>query len=291
MRKVAICIDFDGCVTEGDWFPEVAPIIPDAVKTINLWYNQGHTIVFSSCRSGIAQQAAEVALNLHGVRYHHFNENIPSRIEQYQDDSRKIGADFYIDDKQIGGMPGWKEAYNYVLQRVIDRSIILCIVGESGSGKTFLSTHLETYGFKQIESYTTRPKRSPYETGHTFIKDEEFDEFDKEDMIAFTEFGGSRYCCLISDVQPLNTYVIDEEGLRYLKANFADIFAIYSLRLFRGQDVRIDCVGKERVERDEGRFTGEGIEYDFVYDNFEDSKDSLFEWMGVMVSSKILNGK
>lgn len=291
MRKVAICIDFDGCVTEGDWFPEVAPIIPEAIKTINLWYNQGHTIIFSSCRTGITQQAAEVALDLHGVRYHYFNKNDPSRTKKYQNDSRKIGADFYIDDKQIGGMPGWNEAYNYVLERVVDRSIILCVVGESGSGKTFLATHLERYGFKQIESYTTRAKRAPYETGHTFVKDEEFDEFDKEDMIAFTEFGGSRYCCLMQDVGKLNSYVIDEDGLRYLKANFADVFAIYSLRLYRDKNIRMDCVGKERVERDEGKFTGEGIEYDFAYDNIDDSQESLFRYVYTVALEKILNGE
>ena len=61
--------------------------------------------------------------------------------------------------------------------------------------------------------------RYPGETGHTFVTKEEFDTFSHDDMIAYTEFGGHRYCCLKKDVLDFNTYVIDERGLIYLMQN------------------------------------------------------------------------
>ena len=54
---------------------------------------------------------------------------------------------------------------------------IICIVGRSGSGKTTAAEYLEElYGLKSIQSYTTRPKRKPNETGHTFVTEDEFDK-------------------------------------------------------------------------------------------------------------------
>ena len=59
-----------------------------------------------------------------------------------------------------------------------DKYIVL-IVGESGSGKSTICDELtKRYGLKQVESYTTRPRRSEDEDGHTFVSDEEFDKLE-----------------------------------------------------------------------------------------------------------------
>ena len=59
-----------------------------------------------------------------------------------------------------------------------DKYIVL-IVGESGSGKSTICDELtKRYGLKQVKSYTTRPRRSEDEDGHTFISDEEFKELE-----------------------------------------------------------------------------------------------------------------
>ena len=65
------------------------------------------------------------------------------------------------------------------------------IVGQSGSGKTtIVNTLEEKYGLKSIQSYTTRPKRSENETGHTFISDEEYDKL--ENIVACTDYCKSK---------------------------------------------------------------------------------------------------
>ena len=58
--------------------------------------------------------------------------------------------------------------------------IFFIIVGESGSGKTTIVNELEKrYGLTSVQSYTTRPKRYPDETGHTFVSEQEFFQLEK----------------------------------------------------------------------------------------------------------------
>jgi guanylate kinase len=285
MKKFDLLIDFDGCVTEGDSYPKVAPPRVDAIRVLNTWYRQGHTILFASCREGKYQEDAEATLALYGIPYHYFNQNKPERIEQYGHDSRKIGCDFLIDDREMGGMISWNSAYKWVLKQALDKPLVVCVVGESGCGKSLCANYLRKYGFKLIESYTTRPRRSAVEGGHTFVTEEEFGKFKKEDMIAYTKFGDYHYACLKKDIDSLNTYVIDEFGLKYFKEHFSDVYDIVSIRIMRAENARIESVGQERVSRDKGKFTMDIREFDYVIDNPDDSKESVYKQADAIMKS------
>ena len=94
-----------------------------------------------------------------------------------------------------------------------DKYIVL-IVGESGSGKSTICDELtKRYGLKQVESYTTRPRRSENEGGRTFISDEEFDKL--EDICAYTYFDGYRYCATREQIDNSDLYIIDPHGIEY----------------------------------------------------------------------------
>lgn len=156
------------------------------------------------------------------------------------------------------------------------KPVIICIVGESGSGKTLMAEWFEhLFKYHLIQSYTTRPRRSPEENGHTFISEEQFDKFifDKEEMIAFTKFGDYRYCCLRKDLNHYNTYVIDEVGIKMLKEKYSDDFHIYSIRV-HAKD-RKHYASPERYERDKGRYNMKDSEFDFVYHNSYDLSELL----------------
>lgn len=156
------------------------------------------------------------------------------------------------------------------------KKLIICIIGESGSGKTTLAEELRLkYGIKLIESYTDRPKRTPDEIGHTFLSVDEFDLLKREDMIAYTKFGDYRYCCLFSDLEQVNTYVIDETGFMMLKRLKQDEYCVRSIRITCSTAERIRRVGKERVARDRGRFKIPFTEFDIVYST--DLHKSIFE--------------
>ena len=94
-----------------------------------------------------------------------------------------------------------------------DKYIVL-IVGESGSGKSTICDELtKRYGLKQVKSYTTRPRRSEDEDGHTFISDEEFDKL--EDICAYTYFDDHRYCATKEQIDNSDLYIIDPYGIDY----------------------------------------------------------------------------
>lgn len=92
---------------------------------------------------------------------------------------------------------------------------IYLIVGRSGSGKTAIVEYIQN-NFKQmtsIESYTTRPKRNFYETGHIFVTDEEFDKLTH--LVGYTEFNGYRYAATEQQVEENDFYVIDPAGVEF----------------------------------------------------------------------------
>ena len=89
---------------------------------------------------------------------------------------------------------------------------IYLIVGKSGTGKTTMVNRLQNLG-PQVQSYTTRPKRSEDETGHIFVTDEEFDKL--QNICAYTEYNGYRYAATQEQVDDATFYVIDPEGVWY----------------------------------------------------------------------------
>jgi len=147
------------------------------------------------------------------------------------------------------------------------RPHIICIIGESGSGKSVLADAIEAHGYKLIQSYTTRPPRHDNETGHTFISLEEFNAFRRQEMIAYTEFGGNKYCCLHKDIVSKNVYVLDDHGYEYLKREFSDIYNIFAVRIRTDENKRMSFVTEERASRDAGKFFICDGGYDIVWKN------------------------
>lgn len=94
--------------------------------------------------------------------------------------------------------------------------LLICIVGASGSGKTTLAQNLEKqFGLKSVNSYTTRPKRSKNETGHTFITEEEYENL--QNIVSKTCFNGYHYCVTTDMLDKADIFVVDIEGVKCLK--------------------------------------------------------------------------
>ena len=87
--------------------------------------------------------------------------------------------------------------------------------GRSASGKTTVADKLSSvYGYRQVESYTTRKPRFCGEIGHVFISDEEFDNLG--DLAAYTEYNGHRYGTTWEQLDKCSIYVIDVPGIESL---------------------------------------------------------------------------
>jgi hypothetical protein len=68
-------IDIDGTVGEDipNEEPErmvTAEAYPDAIKTLNKWYDEGHIIFFFTSRTEAHREVTEIWLKKHGFKYH-----------------------------------------------------------------------------------------------------------------------------------------------------------------------------------------------------------------------------
>jgi len=109
-----LAIDFDGTIVEND-YPNIGKPIKEAAFYIRkLYYMDEHDIIINTCRAQEFEAEAKAYLILHNIPFHYINCNLPKDIEKYGMDCRKISADIYIDDKQIGGLPSWRKIYEYI---------------------------------------------------------------------------------------------------------------------------------------------------------------------------------
>lgn len=137
-----------------------------------------------------------------------------------------------------------------------DIPLVVAICGESGSGKTVLSKALkDRYGIPYIVSHTTRPMREGETDGvehwfDTYSSEEDLPA--KEDMLAYTYFGGNHYYALMSDIKGMKavTYTIDEAGIIVL----LDIEKQGKIKVMWIQITRPDNpTEKHRTDRDRDR--------------------------------------
>ncbi len=147
---------------------------------------------------------------------------------------------------------------------------ILAIVGPSGSGKTSLAEYLKKMlDIPVIVSYTTRPIREGEVDGvdHHFVS--ECDMPPKEQMLAYTKFGGFHYWSQTSQV-PENgvcSYVIDEKGLLKLWEKFDKQYRIVPILIKRDIELLRKTVSPERLKRDKVRVTIEDAAYNAIIEN------------------------
>ena len=111
-----LAIDFDDTIVKEE-YPKIGPLRIGAKKYINKLFDDGHYIIIWTCRSDDAELEAEIFLLENKIRFHKVNAHNPVNIHRYGNDTRKISAHLYIDDKNISGLPTWEEIYNIVTEK------------------------------------------------------------------------------------------------------------------------------------------------------------------------------
>lgn len=105
-----IAVDFDGTIVE-DAYPKIGKPLAFAFDTLKMLQKQGFRLVLWTYRYGKALDEAVAFCESNGVVFYAVNQSYPD--EEYSNDrSRKIHADLFIDDRNIGGMKGWGEIYH-----------------------------------------------------------------------------------------------------------------------------------------------------------------------------------
>lgn len=111
-----IAVDFDGVINASP-FPFTGVLVGGAQSAMQQLHDEGHHLIIWTCREGKDQTDAVNFLLEKGIPFDGINCNTRSNIEMYSNDCRKVHADLYIDDRQVGGFPGWDAVLDYIKQQ------------------------------------------------------------------------------------------------------------------------------------------------------------------------------
>lgn len=110
--KLIIAIDFDGTIVE-DTYPKIGKPRLFAFETLKRLQEDGHRLILWTYRSGLRLEEAVKFCNDNGIQFYAVNKSFPEEQFDYSK-SRKIYADLFIDDRNIGGVLGWGEVYQMI---------------------------------------------------------------------------------------------------------------------------------------------------------------------------------
>ena len=109
-----IAVDFDGTIVTHD-YPRIGKPIPFAIDTLKKLQADGHQLILWSVREGELLQEAVDYCQQKGLEFYAVNASFPEERQlSTADTPRKIIADLYIDDRNLGGLPDWGVIYQMI---------------------------------------------------------------------------------------------------------------------------------------------------------------------------------
>lgn len=111
---MVIAVDFDGTIVE-HMYPKIGNEIPFATDTLKELIKDGHQLILWSVREdGLLQEAVDWC-HRRGVDFWAVNKDYPEEERSKNNHfSRKLKADMFIDDRNIGGLPDWGTIYQMI---------------------------------------------------------------------------------------------------------------------------------------------------------------------------------
>jgi len=117
MVNKIIAIDFDGTIVE-DSYPKIGKTKLFAFETMKRLKSEGYRLVLWTFRNGRYLDEAIKFCKKNGLEFYAINSSFEGEIFEGNKQSRKINADIFIDDRNLGGFPGWGEVYNIIKQDI-----------------------------------------------------------------------------------------------------------------------------------------------------------------------------
>jgi len=108
-----IAVDFDGTIVTHE-YPRIGKEIPFAIDTLKrLQSIPDHLIVLWTVREGAELEEAVGYCRKRGLEFYAVNNNYPEEKAENQE-PRKLKADIFIDDRNLGGLPDWGVIYQMI---------------------------------------------------------------------------------------------------------------------------------------------------------------------------------
>jgi hydroxymethylpyrimidine pyrophosphatase-like HAD family hydrolase len=105
-----IAVDFDGTIVDHH-YPAIGPEKPFAIETLKKLVEEQHRVILWTVREGKLLEDAVRFCRERGLEFYAVNRNYP---EEECQESRKLNADLWIDDKNLGGLPEWGTIFQMV---------------------------------------------------------------------------------------------------------------------------------------------------------------------------------
>lgn len=122
---MTIAVDFDGTIVTHK-YPEIGEEIPFATETLKTLIREGHKIILWSVREGKMLDEAIEWCRRRGVEFYAVNKDYPEEdVSKNMYFSRKLKADYFIDDRNIGGLPDWGTIYRIINERKTFEEIMM----------------------------------------------------------------------------------------------------------------------------------------------------------------------
>lgn len=130
-----IAVDFDGTIVEHE-YPKIGKPKLFAFETLKALQDRGDQLILWTYRSGKELDEAVEYCKNNGIEFYAINKNYP---EEVFDDSisRKILADVYIDDRNIGGFKDWSEVWQILNPDLFDDDVKNQVKSIKASKKPF----------------------------------------------------------------------------------------------------------------------------------------------------------
>lgn len=104
-----IAVDFDGTIVEHA-YPQIGKEMLFAFATLKELQKRGHKLILWTYRHGEYLTDAVEFCKKNGLEFYAVNKNFPEENWD-QNVARKINADIFIDDRNVGGFLGWSEIW------------------------------------------------------------------------------------------------------------------------------------------------------------------------------------
>src|ERR1043165_5517522 len=104
-----IAVDFDGTIVEHK-YPAIGKEMLFAFATLKALKQKGHKLILWTIRTGELLDEAVEFCRQNGVEFYAVNCNYPEEVLD-EKASRKLNVDIFIDDRNVGGFPGWSDVW------------------------------------------------------------------------------------------------------------------------------------------------------------------------------------
>ena len=112
-----IAVDFDGTIVEHR-YPAIGNEIPFAIETLKRLSEERHRLILWSVREGKLLEEAVSFCSDRGLKFYAVNSNYPEENKNHENFSRKLKADLFIDDRNVGGLPDWGLIYRMIHEKL-----------------------------------------------------------------------------------------------------------------------------------------------------------------------------